>query len=122
MLLSSIYAIVRSLFRYIFIMGRSSNSRNRIFEVNDRGGIRTKAFDESKMTDPSLIIMHPFAVKTISAKKRDKAWMNIYNSVSVFAYKLLSQNGKEACKNNQINIFISKHIKNSLIIFSLRAI
>ena len=32
-----------------FIMGRSANSRNRIFEENDRGGIRTKAFDESKM-------------------------------------------------------------------------
>lgn len=42
-----------------FIMGRSENSRNRIFEVNDRGGIRTKAFDESKMTDPSLIIYNP---------------------------------------------------------------
>lgn len=28
-----------------FIMGRSENSRNRIFEENDRGGIRTKAFD-----------------------------------------------------------------------------
>ena len=39
-----------------FIMGRSANSRNRIFEENDRGGIRTKAFDESKMEDPSLII------------------------------------------------------------------
>ena len=32
-----------------FIMGRSVNSRNRVFEENDRGGIRTKAFDESKM-------------------------------------------------------------------------
>lgn len=42
-----------------FIMGRSENSRNRIFEVNDRGGIRTKAFDESKMVDPSLIIYNP---------------------------------------------------------------
>lgn len=42
-----------------FIMGRSVNSRNRIFEVNDRGGIRTKAFDESKMEDPSLIIYNP---------------------------------------------------------------
>ena len=41
-----------------FIMGRSGNSRNRIFqETSD--GIRTKAFDESKMTDPSLIIYHP---------------------------------------------------------------
>ena len=42
-----------------FIMGRSENSRNRVFEENDRGGIRTKAFDESKMTDPSLIIYNP---------------------------------------------------------------
>ena len=42
-----------------FIMGRSANSRNRIFDENDRGGIRTKAFDESKMEDPSLIIYNP---------------------------------------------------------------
>ncbi|MEY8402717.1 IMP cyclohydrolase [Oscillospiraceae bacterium 44-34] len=41
-----------------FIMGRSENSRNRIFEYTE-DGIRTKAFDESKMTDPSLIIYHP---------------------------------------------------------------
>ena len=45
-----------------FIMGRSANSRNRIFEENDRGGIRTKAFDESKMEDPSLIIYAPVRV------------------------------------------------------------
>ena len=41
-----------------FIMGRSENSRNRIFEQTE-DGIRTKAYDESKMTDPSLIIYHP---------------------------------------------------------------
>lgn len=41
-----------------FIMGRSTNSRNRIFEET-ADGIRTKAFDESKMEDPSLIIYHP---------------------------------------------------------------
>ena len=41
-----------------FIMGRSENSRNRIFEETD-DGIRTKAFDESKMTDPSRIINPP---------------------------------------------------------------
>ena len=41
-----------------FIMGRSENSRNRIFaETPD--GIRTLAHDPSKMTDPSLIIYHP---------------------------------------------------------------
>ena len=42
-----------------FIMGRSENSRNRIFEMFD-GGMRTKAFDESNLTDPSLIIYNPY--------------------------------------------------------------
>ncbi len=44
-----------------FIMGRSSNSRNRIF-VEDGEGIRTQAFDESKLEDPSLIIYAPVRV------------------------------------------------------------
>ena len=44
-----------------FIMGRSENSRNRVF-VEDGDGIRTKAFDESKMKDPSLIIYAPVRV------------------------------------------------------------
>ena len=38
-----------------FIMGRSVNSRNRVF-VEDGDGIRTQAFDPSKLTDPHLII------------------------------------------------------------------
>ncbi len=42
-----------------FIMGRSENSRNRIFERYERG-MRTKAFDESKLVDPSLIIYNPY--------------------------------------------------------------
>jgi len=42
-----------------FIMGRSINSRNRIFKRFD-GGMRTKAFDESKLSDPSLIIYNPY--------------------------------------------------------------
>ncbi len=42
-----------------FIMGRSENSRNRVF-VEDAEGVRTKAFDESKMQDPSLIIYYPY--------------------------------------------------------------
>lgn len=41
-----------------FIMGRSENSRNRVFEKTP-DGIRTRAYDESMMTDPSLIIYHP---------------------------------------------------------------
>ncbi|MDO4182558.1 MAG: IMP cyclohydrolase [Coriobacteriia bacterium] len=43
---------------YYFIMGRSANSRNRIFSLTD-DGIRTEAFDPSKLEDPSLIIYHP---------------------------------------------------------------
>ena len=44
-----------------FIMGRSANSRNRIF-VEDGEGIRTQAFDPSKLEDPSLIIYAPVRV------------------------------------------------------------
>ena len=44
-----------------FIMGRSENSRNRIF-VEEGDGIRTQAFDESKLEDPSLIIYAPVRV------------------------------------------------------------
>lgn len=45
-----------------FIMGRSVNSRNRIF-VETEDGIKTKAFDESKLSDPSLIIYSPVRIK-----------------------------------------------------------
>ncbi len=44
-----------------FIMGRSENSRNRVF-VPEGDAMRTKAFDESKMTDPHLIIYYPVRV------------------------------------------------------------
>ena len=44
-----------------FIMGRSSNSRNRVF-VTEGAGIRTEAFDPSKLEDPSLIIYAPVRV------------------------------------------------------------
>ncbi len=43
---------------YYFIMGRSENSRNRVF-LETEDGIRTEAFDPSRMKDPSLIIYYP---------------------------------------------------------------
>ena len=43
---------------YYFLMGRSENSRNRVLE-RTADGVRTRAYDESKITDPSLIIYHP---------------------------------------------------------------
>ena len=51
----------RSAVAAYFIMGRSENSRNRVF-VPDGEGIRTQAFDPSKMKDPSLIIYAPVRV------------------------------------------------------------
>ena len=48
-----------------FIMGRSVNSRNRVF-VLEGDAMRTKAYDESKMTDPHLIIYYP--VRTLGNK------------------------------------------------------
>ena len=48
-----------------FIMGRSENSRNRVF-VEEGQGIRTEAFDPSKMEDPSLIIYAPVRVRGTS--------------------------------------------------------
>ena len=44
-----------------FIMGRSVNSRNRVF-IAEGEGLKTKAFDESRLTDPSLIIYAPVRV------------------------------------------------------------
>lgn len=44
-----------------FIMGRSNNSRNRVF-VEEGEGIRTQAFDSSKLEDPSLIIYAPVRI------------------------------------------------------------
>ena len=44
-----------------FIMGRSENSRNRVF-VTEGEGIRTEAFDPAKLSDPSLIIYSPVRV------------------------------------------------------------
>ena len=44
-----------------FIMGRSENSRNRVF-VPEGDAMRTKAFDEAKMVDPHLIIYYPVRV------------------------------------------------------------
>ena len=67
-----------------FIMGRSENSRNRVF-VEDGDGIRTQAFDPSKLSDPSLIIYAPVRVlgnKTIvtNGDQTDNYAMSILKS------------------------------------------
>ncbi len=64
-----------------FIMGRSENSRNRVFERYE-GGMRTKAFDESKLVDPSLIIYNPFLErKNIDIVTNGDQTDTIYNAL-----------------------------------------
>jgi len=48
----------KTIYQIYWIMGRSSNSRNRIF-AQEGDFIKTKAFDDSKLEDPSLIIYYP---------------------------------------------------------------
>jgi len=45
-----------------WLTGRSENSKNRIFVQNKDGSVSTKAFDEKKLTDPSLIIYNPLRI------------------------------------------------------------
>lgn len=64
-----------------FIMGRSVNSRNRIF-VQEPDGIRTEAYDPSKMVDPSLIIYHPVreagcGLIVTNGDQTDTIWENL---------------------------------------------
>ena len=90
-----------------FIMGRSENSRNRVF-VEEGEGIRTQAFDPSKLTDPSLIIYAPVRVlgnKTIVTNgdqtdtPRISGVMHIENGTFNYAMSILkSNNGNpESC-------------------------
>ena len=76
-----------------FIMGRSENSRNRIF-VEDGEGIRTQAFDPSKLEDPSLIIYAPNYTPRISGI------MHIEDGNFSYAMSILkSNNGNGAACN-----------------------
>lgn len=48
-----------SIFQIYWIMGRSPNSRNRVFVLGNDGSVRTKAHDPALLTDPSLVIYYP---------------------------------------------------------------
>ncbi len=64
-----------------FIMGRSVNSRNRVFEAF-RGGMRTKAYDESKLSDPHLIIYNPYlSTKNIDIVTNGDQTDTVYNYI-----------------------------------------
>ena len=87
-----------------FIMGRSSNSRNRVF-VEEGQGIRTQAFDPSKLEDPSLIIYAP--VRVLGNKPdapnytpRISGVLHVENGSYSYAMSILkSNNGNPAACN-----------------------
>lgn len=85
-----------------FIMGRSENSRNRIFERFD-GGMRTKAFDESKLSDPSLIIYNPYlARESVDIITNGDQTDTIYNSLEkkeTFEDALMTREFEPDCPN-----------------------
>ena len=74
-----------------FIMGRSVNSRNRIFERFE-GGMRTKAFDESKLTDPHLIIYNPY----LSAQNGMIDIITNGDQTNTI-YDFINENGEDGC-------------------------
>lgn len=86
-----------------FIMGRSENSRNRIFERFE-GGMRTKAFDESKLSDPSLIIYNPYlsAGKNLDIVTNGDQTNTVYDFVNegkTFEDALMTREFEPDCPN-----------------------
>ena len=108
-----------------FIMGRSSNSRNRIF-VEDGEGIRTQAFDPSKLEDPSLIIYAPVRVlgnKTIvtNGDQTDTIYDGMDKQLtfeqSLRSREFESNNGNPESCNSVIHLPIIKFQREKAILF-----
>ena len=98
-----------------FIMGRSENSRNRIF-VEDGEGIRTQAIDPAKLTDPSLIIYAPVRVlgnKTIvtNGDQTDTIYEGMDRQMT-FEQSLLSREFEPDAPNYTPRISGIMHIEN----------
>ena len=98
-----------------FIMGRSANSRNRVF-VEDKEGIRTEAFDPSKLEDPSLIIYAPVRVlgkKTIVTNGDQTD--TVYDLMALLSYRVLKNSEASSwCVFDVVREYISNEIPNSL--------
>ncbi len=105
-----------------FIMGRSVNSRNRVF-VEDGEGIRTQAFDPSKLTDPSLIIYAPVRVlgnKTIvtNGDQTDTIYAGMDNQMT-FEQSLRSRQYEPDCPNYTPRISGVMHVEDGKYNYAL---
>ncbi len=108
-----------------FIMGRSENSRNRIF-VTDGEGLRTQAYDESKLTDPSLIIYSPVRVlgnKTIvtNGDQTDTIYENM-DKQQTFEQSLRGRSFEPDAPNYTPRISGILHIENGSYSFAMSLI
>lgn len=105
-----------------FIMGRSVNSRNRVFEAT-ADGIRTKAFDESKLTDPHLIIYSPVRVlgnKTIvtNGDQTDTIYEGMDNQLT-FEQSLRSREYEDDAPNYTPRISGIVHTENGAMNYAM---
>ena len=105
-----------------FIMGRSENSRNRVF-VEDGEGIRTQAFDPSKLEDPSLIIYAPVRVlgnKTIvtNGDQTDTIY-ELMDKQQTFEQALRTREFEPDGPNYTPRISGVMHIKNGVFDYSM---
>ncbi|MCH5342331.1 MAG: IMP cyclohydrolase [Acetatifactor sp.] len=105
-----------------FIMGRSSNSRNRVF-VTEGEGIRTEAFDPSKLEDPSLIIYAPVRVlgnDTIvtNGDQTDTIYEGMAAGTT-FEQSLRSREFEPDCPNYTPRISGVMHVENGAYDFSM---
>lgn len=105
-----------------FIMGRSVNSRNRVF-VEDGEGIRTQAFDPSKLTDPSLIIYAPVRVlgnKTIvtNGDQTDTIYAGMDNQMT-FEQSLRCRQYEPDCPNYTPRISGVMHVEDGKYNYAL---
>lgn len=105
-----------------FIMGRSSNSRNRVF-VEEQKGIRTQAYDPSKLEDPSLIIYAPVRVlgsRTIvtNGDQTDTVYEGMEKGLT-FEQSLLSREFEPDAPNYTPRISGMLHVENNAFDYAM---
>lgn len=105
-----------------FIMGRSVNSRNRVF-VNDGEGIRTQAYDPSKLSDPSLIIYAPVRVlknnTIVTNGDQTDTIYKLMNSGSTFEQALCTREFEPDAPNYTPRISAVLNIQNGIFRYTM---
>lgn len=105
-----------------FIMGRSENSRNRVF-IEDGEGIRTQAYDPSKLSDPSLIIYAPVRVlknnTIVTNGDQTDTIYKLMNSGSTFEQALCTREFEPDAPNYTPRISAVLNIQNGIFRYTM---